>query len=238
MYRSLKASKIVETAEKLSRRIMERFPASGLSQVSQALVETAGQASLTSQRLTQPIGWLRALVAGGVLILMGVLATVCYSTSWKDETPSIFEFVQAVEAGINDIIFIGLAIFFLATWENRLKRKCALRALHELRSLAHIIDMHQLTKDPERLAHPENNTASSPSRNLDAFSLTRYLDYCSEMLAIISKIAALYVQDFDDSETLSTVNEIENLTSGLSRKIWQKIMILDRIVARSQVPTP
>ncbi len=27
------------------------------------------------------------------------------------------------------------------------------------------------------------------------------------------------------------VNEIENLTNGLSRKIWQKIMIFDRILA-------
>jgi hypothetical protein len=40
----------------------------------------------------------------------------------------------------------------------------------------------------------------------------------------------VYVQNFDDSVTLAAVNEIENLTAGLSRKIWQKIMILDRVV--------
>ena len=27
---------------------------------------------------------------------------------------------------------------------------------------------------------------------------------------------------------LSAVNELENLTTGLSRKIWQKIMIVDK----------
>jgi hypothetical protein len=30
---------------------------------------------------------------------------------------------------------------------------------------------------------------------------------------------------------LAAVNEIEHLTNGLSRKIWQKIMIFDRILA-------
>src|ERR1700743_1503967 len=60
--------------------------------------------------------------------------------------------------------------------------------------------------------------------------LIRYLDHCSDLLALLSKVAALYVQDFDDPVTLSAVNEIENLTNGISRKIWQKIMIFDRIL--------
>ena len=63
------------------------------------------------------------------------------------------------------------------------------------------------------------------------YELTRYLDYCSEMLALISKVGALYIQNFDDPATLRAVDELENLTTGLSRKIWQKIMILDRIMS-------
>ncbi len=43
---------------------------------------------------------------------------------------------------------------------------------------------------------------------------------------ITGKIAALYIQDFDDDVALSAVNEVENLTTGLSRKIWQKLMIV------------
>ena len=31
------------------------------------------------------------------------------------------------------------------------------------------------------------------------------------------------------------LNEVENLTNGLSRKIWQKIMIFDRILAPANV---
>ena len=107
----------------------------------------------------------------------------------------------------------------------------SLKALHELRSMAHIIDMHQLTKDPERITGPRAEGETTAKRPLSPADLIRYLDYCSDLLALLSKIAALYVQNFEDPVTLSAVNEVENLTNGLSRKIWQKIMIFDRILA-------
>jgi len=46
------------------------------------------------------------------------------------------------------------------------------------------------------------------------------------MLAIVGKIAAVYAQNIPDPQVVSSVNEVESLTSGISRKIWQKIMIL------------
>ena len=71
-------------------------------------------------------------------------------------------------------------------------------------------------------------TASSPERDLTAPELGRYLDYCSELLSLISKVAALHVQRFNDPHTLAAVNDLESLTSGLSGKIWQKITLLER----------
>ena len=56
--------------------------------------------------------------------------------------------------------------------------------------------------------------------------LGRYLDYCSEMLSLTGKVAALYVQDFEDDVAVQAVNEIEDLTTGLARKIWQKLTIV------------
>jgi hypothetical protein len=56
--------------------------------------------------------------------------------------------------------------------------------------------------------------------------LLRYLDYCSDMLALTGKLAALYMQDVQDPVIIQTVNEIENLTGNLSRKIWQKMMMM------------
>ena len=56
--------------------------------------------------------------------------------------------------------------------------------------------------------------------------LGRYLDYCSELLSIVGKVAAVYAEASNDAQVLATVNEIETLTVGLSRKIWQKIALL------------
>ena len=61
------------------------------------------------------------------------------------------------------------------------------------------------------------------------FELNRYLDYCSDGLALISKIAALYVQGFQDPVLLDAVDDVEDLTAGFSRKIWQKITILENL---------
>ena len=70
--------------------------------------------------------------------------------------------------------------------------------MHELRALAHVIDMHQLSKDPSMPAGTGVATPSSPVRTMSHFELVRYLDYCSEMLSLTGKLAALYVQSFDD----------------------------------------
>ena len=103
-----------------------------------------------------------------------------------------------------------------------------MKALHELRSIAHVIDMHQLTKDPHRISQASKypKTGESPELKLTPFELRRYLDYCSEMLSLTGKIAAVYVQEFDDGVAMATASELEILTTGLSRKIWQKISIL------------
>ena len=61
---------------------------------------------------------------------------------------------------------------------------------------------------------------------MSSFELRRYLDYCTEMLSLTGKLAAVYVQNFDDEVALAAVNEVEALTTGLAGKIWQKITIL------------
>ena len=136
------------------------------------------------------------------------------------------DFISVLEPGMNVVILVGAAILFVTTWEIRVKRKRALSAIHEIRSIAHIIDMHQLTKDPERLRSGHVATSTSPEMSMSPFELGRYLDYCSEMLSLTGKVAALYIQHFDDSVAIASANEVEILCTGLSRKIWQKIMLL------------
>ncbi|PWT91293.1 MAG: hypothetical protein C5B54_05565 [Acidobacteria bacterium] len=236
-YRSLNKGHIIETTKTLWKRISERFPDSGLSRVCNELVVIAEQSAKISEWIDRPNLWLKAAAGVFLLSLFSLVLGMFIHIRPDFSLHSISDLLQTIEAGVNDVIFLGLAILFFVTWEKRLKRKRALAALHELRSLAHIIDMHQLTKDPERLLEGGSRTASSPARNMTAFELTRYLDYCSEMLAIISKIAAVYVEKFDDDVTLAAVNELESLTTGLAGKIWQKIMILDVVFAKTSEET-
>jgi hypothetical protein len=230
MFRSLDAERIAETAERLGKRISERFPGSGLSGVAESLHREIFAAAETASWLSRPQWSVRitafALIAVMVLLLIG---TVSVLSGGVELFSSVSDFLQGVDAAVNEIILLGAASYFLIGWETRRKRKRALRALHVLRSLAHIIDMHQLTKDPERLLAPEKGTPSSPSRSFSKFELARYLDYCSEMLSVISKAAALYVQNFDDPVTLDAVNDVEQLTGSLSQKLWLKIDILERV---------
>jgi hypothetical protein len=163
-----------------------------------------------------------------VLLIAAATATVVITVQLL--LPGIddwLDVIQGLESFINEIVLLSVAIVFLVTFENRYKRRLALESLHRLRSIAHVIDMHQLTKDPAALLAPLPPTASSPERTMSRAELTRYLDYCSELLAITSKLAALHGQFYQDSDVISAINEIEILVQGLSGKIWQKIMILD-----------
>jgi hypothetical protein len=111
--------------------------------------------------------------------------------------------------------------------ESRIKRKRAINQLNELRVIAHVVDMHQLTKDPSLMNIPTHNTENSPKRTLTKFELERYLNYCSETAALIAKVAALYSQSLPDEVVVKNVNDIESLCNGLSQKVWQKIIILN-----------
>lgn len=226
-YQQLDPDKIVETVAILCKRIKERFPQAGLNLVCQKLLEVARSARQRSSEFDKPIVWVRVLSGVIILLLAGLLIGAVWSATQQDfEQVKAAELIQVIEAGLNELVAIGVTIFFLVTLETRLKRRRALEAIHELRVISHIIDMHQLTKDPERLAVRGPDTASSPKRTMTPFELNRYLDYCSEMLAIVGKVAALYVQNFPDEQAVGAVNDVEDLAAGLSRKIWQKIMIL------------
>ncbi len=224
-FRRLDPEKIVETVRTLHGRIEQRFPGSGLGTVIAELLEAAEETVSRTEWIQRPHFALRT--AAGLLslaiiaLLIGLLLHI-HQFKLDEFTNSM----QGLDASISSVVFIGAAILFLVSWENRIKRRRALKAIHELRALAHIIDMHQLTKDPESsLAPPAGMPATK--RVLTPFQLTRYLHYCSDAMALISKIAALYVQGFQDPVLLDAVDDVEDLTAGFSRKIWQKITILE-----------
>ena len=226
-HRALDSGKVIDTIAMLHRRICERFPGAGLANVCDELHTIAKENSARAEEISHRNLPLRfaifVLVAAGVAGLAWIAQLIYLFPRSAD---NVYSVLQGLEAAANLTVLLGAAVFFLFRIEERLKRRNALRALHELRSIVHVIDMHQLTKDPSLIITVAGNTASSPARVLSPFEVARYLDYCSEMVSLTSKVAVLFAQGFPDPIVTEVVSDIERVAAGLSQKIWQKIMIL------------
>jgi hypothetical protein len=229
-YKQLKLEQILRTLALLEQRITERFPDSGLSRVAAQLHLIAEETGPIAEAARRPNIIVRAAVAVAILVLLVLLVGLFALLPARsvEIDGGLGGVLQLVESAVQDVIFLAIAIWFLFTLEGRLKRRAALRELHRLRSIVHLVDMHQLTKDPEHLLGPR--TASSPERKLTRFQLSRYLDYCTELLSLSSKLAALHVQYLNDPVVLEAVSDIEVLAANLSNKIWQKIVVLNNAV--------
>ena len=223
----LNADKLVGTIKQLKLRINDRFPESGLEKVCDQFLNIARKSKEKAEWIAKPNLAIRLSSFAAILIaVIGIVYTVSFvDFSIQDNT--LVNIMTLLDALINDVVLLGAAIFFLITIESRVKRKRALERLNELRVIAHVIDMHQLTKDPNVIGKSSMNTVNSPTRVFTQYELERYLDYCSELMSLISKVAVLYAQSLPDEVVVRSVNEIEELTSGLSRKIYQKLMILN-----------
>ncbi len=225
-YLQLDPRKIRATTERLRRRILERFPDRNLGSVAADLVAATDVAAQRATRIARPNRVLRFAIAA---ILIGVPALVVWlvqGLEMRVGPSTVIDVIQTVEAALGSIVFLGAAALFLTTVETRRKRKLCVDSIDELRALAHIVDMHQLTKDPERVQNRGADTASSPSRTLTAFEVSRYYDYCGEMLSLIAKIGSLYAQASSDAQVNGVVDDLESLVNGVDQKIWQKNELL------------
>ena len=224
----LRHDKIVQTIELLELRIQERFPNANLVKLCDDFLIISRNSSKNIEWLAKPdFGW-RFL--SFLIIVLGV-ALIVYTFSLAEFGQNKITFTYIItlaEAAVNNLVLLGAALFFLFTLETRVKRSKALNQLNQLRALAHVVDMHQLTKDPNMRGEQHLRTDSSPKRELSNFELKRYLEYCSEMLSLIGKVAALYAQNLPDDVVINSANDIEVLTTGLSQKIWQKLTILSQ----------
>lgn len=224
----LEASAVRESVEELHERIGARFPNRGLRGVAADLLVLIDQVQASA---TDTQGKVRALRVASRVVMLGILlATVAaVALATRDATKAgldSFKLLPLIETVINDVVFAGIAAFFLYSFPERLRRGQILNLLFQLRSTAHIIDMHQLSKDPEQLKPSYIPTRVSKPLELSRDEMERYLDYCSELLAMVGKTAALCAEESRDNVVLDTVSRIETLTVGLSRKIWQKISTL------------
>lgn len=213
----------------LERRILARFGERGLTKAVRDLgqlvdrVRAEADESRGRQRRRTKIARAVSLTVIGATVfalMFGLRSAVV------DGLARPVDWVPLVESVINDLVFAAIAVLFLWAIPERLERRSLLRLLHRLRSFAHVIDMHQLSKDPEQISAHYEPTEESIQHGLDADQLYHYLNYCSELLSLTAKTAALCGEHTADGVVLDTVSTIETLTTELSNKIWQKISLL------------
>jgi hypothetical protein len=207
--RNLDPQRLIKTSEKLSQWISAVFPTSHLAVVAEEVKALTQEAVVRADKIRRPNFFLRA---GIVVLLATVLAALGYQVLARPLS-EILHFLD-ITKGVS--LYLFGALVFLITLEFRLKRRKALKAVHELRGMAHIIDMHQLMKD-EVIEQFRDDPRDSPER------INQYLHACTALLALVSKIGQLYVENFPDAEAVRAVDDFELMATGLSNKIWNKI---------------
>ncbi len=226
----LEAEYVEDTVSRLESRIRARFPDRRLGNVAAelgtAVPEIHGGFEESKARRRQVRLFSRATSVAVVVLALTVLG-LALRDAFTRGTDHSFDWVPLVESLINDLVFTAIAVFFLWAMPERLERRTLLDLLHRLRSLAHVVDMHQLDKDPEQARADYTPTSASPERRImHAEDLHHYFDYCSELVSLIAKTAALCAERTSDAVVLRTVSEIETLAAQMSQKIWQKISLL------------
>lgn len=219
----LLAEEIQKTIQRLCLRIKGHFPDRDLANVCSQLYVISKEADKTVEWIARPNYFLRLAVYTGIALSALFVGYSIRAIHIKTDGIGLAELIQMAGAALDGLVLIGGGIVFLITLENRRKRQRVIHAVNHLRCIAHIIDMHQLPKDLD----PIPDLQASPTK-LTPNELAQYLDYCTEMLSLVSKTGFLYVQHFHDPVATEAVNDLEDLSTGLARKIWQKIMVIRR----------
>jgi hypothetical protein len=224
--------RVVATIAVLHRRIQERFPDRGLSELAERLL-LYGQAvqSSLSNRKAGAI-WrivLGAFALAGPLALAGFLAmhfgrNASGGVDWSllERGPWILGAAQVVVAG--------------AYWTVvSVARRRALAQLHQLRGFAHIVDMHQLTRDPTfALSDLRFPAPSSPKTTFSTFELARYLDYCVQLMSLIGKLAVGYAEETNDQVVIAEASNVQSLVTAMTQNMLHKIVLMQLSESMSQ----
>lgn len=184
--RHLSGERVRATVIELQGRIAARFPDHRLTGVATELVAMVDrvdrQTQDTHRRVVRATVVARVLAAAA-LVVAGTLLVLALRQVLTNAADQIMTWIPLMESTINTMIFVGLGVVFLWAFPERRERKGLLALLHQLRSLAHVLDMHQLTKEPGRLRPGYSPTPRSLPNDLTADQMQDYLSYCSELLS-------------------------------------------------------
>lgn len=241
-FRRLDHIQVAATVDRLCAGIDTDLPGRSIGKVAAEVRQMVDKVADEADARRRQYAMLRAASVAFVVVIAlatGVAVVLAAIDAFRTAgNLHAFDWLPLLESAINDLGFAAVAIFFLISLPARYRRRHTLHQLHELRSLAHVVDMLQLTKSPDLLRHSGSASAGTAAAtpadvadpeegtDLDGPEMRRYLDFCSQLLSLVAKIAALAAQENDDAVVLDTVSEIETLTVGISRKIWQKLSLV------------
>jgi hypothetical protein len=240
--KKLQGKSLAAAASDLYERISAEFPDRWLTKEAEELARDAKSFVEEAESLSKKgaiFYTIRLLAIAGIAAWVGttslMLVRIWALMKQKPESIDIFQSMQGIDSGIHIAVSAALAIFFVATLESRRKRQIAFNGLNSLLNFAHVIDSHQIDKDPTAFASGMPRRGALLKVPLEPAELLRYLDYCSEMLSLIRRLAALYGQESGDSAITKQVDDIADLTASLSNKIWQKITILNSYMIQKKL---
>jgi hypothetical protein len=211
--RNLDPGRLITTSAHLAEWIDKAFAPSHLVQVARNISRLTQEAVVKAQKIREPIWPLRIGVWIAVLLFV-IGAVYQVATHHIDE---ILKFLDDTKGAALYLAGFALAFF---TIEVRLKRRRALEAISELRAVAHIVDMHQLAKDPAIEEFREGGRTEK---------MESYLHACTALLALLSKLGQMYVEHFPDTVATKAANDFEMISTGLSNKIWMKILSMKEL---------
>ncbi len=113
-YTLLRAEAILKTLERLEWRISERFPESGLLGVCQEFRQLAIRSEELAKRLQGPIWPVRLAAFLASILLVGLVSWALGELvrNFQFDASGILHLLQTTESAINELIFLGLALFF------------------------------------------------------------------------------------------------------------------------------
>lgn len=244
---SIGAKGLADAAATLERRIRDRFPTSSLLHNASWLRVLVSLAPAETAAYRRRFVLLRLLFLLFAVLAVGIFGFGIYRLNLDYKPDSVVELAQLIESGINDVIFLSLGAYFLFRLEPWIKRHRMLLFLGKLRDLVHVTQLLQMNKDPERVVRPvslqlassvgagtipsgparaESRAQDPPGAENSAFLMGRYLDYCLDMLTLISAVAAFVGRDVTDKLIRDGIWEIEELCSSISAKISNKTLML------------
>jgi hypothetical protein len=209
---NLDPDKLIKTSATLADWIEKAFGRAHLAKVAREVNAYTRDAVARANRLSEPIWplrigiWLMILLAIAGAVHQVIVHQFNEILAFLDHTKGAAFYIVGFLA-----VFIGL--------EVRWKRRRAVKAVNELRALAHVVDMHQLAKDEAIEEFREGGKTEK---------FVEYLHACTALLALLSKIGQLYAEHLPDPVTTIAVNDFEMISTGLSNKIWMKILSMKR----------